>query len=230
MKKTKIIVPALGMLLLSTAASVTGTVAWFSANSQVTATGMTVSAKSDSKLLVINFGESFDASGEATTATSTHAATQLFPVAPAVSLTSANVETAGSWHYAYSSSTATATASGSYTACTSLTNYVVSESVFIGLNTTSGLDTASNLKLTAVTLPTYGESQSTGVSVVVVCGTNCYTHTTSATSLTEALATSVGKTGVEVKLYYFINGEDANVYTNNISHLTGAVSLTFNID
>ena len=32
MKKSKIIVPALGLLLLSTAASVSGTVAWFTAN------------------------------------------------------------------------------------------------------------------------------------------------------------------------------------------------------
>ena len=35
MKKSKVIVPALGLLLLSTAASVTGTVAWFTANKSV---------------------------------------------------------------------------------------------------------------------------------------------------------------------------------------------------
>ena len=45
MKKTKIIIPAIGMLLLSTAASITGTVAWFSMNTTVTATGMTIKAK-----------------------------------------------------------------------------------------------------------------------------------------------------------------------------------------
>ena len=44
MKKTKILVPALGMLLLSTAASVTGTVEWFAANAQVTANGMAIKA------------------------------------------------------------------------------------------------------------------------------------------------------------------------------------------
>ena len=36
MKKTKILVPALGMMLLSTAAAVSGTMAWFSANRSVT--------------------------------------------------------------------------------------------------------------------------------------------------------------------------------------------------
>ena len=47
MKKTKIIVPALGMLLLSTAASVTGTVAWFAANASVSVTNMQVKAKAE---------------------------------------------------------------------------------------------------------------------------------------------------------------------------------------
>ena len=52
MKKTKIIIPALGVLLLSTAASVTGTVAWFSANSTVKANGMRVKAKAESALVI----------------------------------------------------------------------------------------------------------------------------------------------------------------------------------
>ena len=38
MKKSKIIVPALGLLLLSTAASVSGTVAWFTANNKYNTT------------------------------------------------------------------------------------------------------------------------------------------------------------------------------------------------
>ena len=53
MKKTKVIIPALGLLLLSTAASVTGTVAWFAANSTVTASGMKVTATSDNEFLQI---------------------------------------------------------------------------------------------------------------------------------------------------------------------------------
>ena len=52
MKKTKIIIPALAMLLLSTAASVSGTVAWFSMNNSVTVTGMTVTTKVSSNLLI----------------------------------------------------------------------------------------------------------------------------------------------------------------------------------
>ncbi len=52
MKKTKIIIPALGMLLLSTAASVTGTVAWFSVNNKVEVSGMQVRTKVQSNLLI----------------------------------------------------------------------------------------------------------------------------------------------------------------------------------
>lgn len=54
MKKTKIIIPALGMLLLSTAASVTGTVAWFSMNNFVTATGMQVKARAENGIVISN--------------------------------------------------------------------------------------------------------------------------------------------------------------------------------
>ena len=52
MKKTKIIVPALGVLLLSTAASVTGTVAWFSMNNFVTATGLEVKARAENGIVI----------------------------------------------------------------------------------------------------------------------------------------------------------------------------------
>lgn len=64
MKKTKIIVPALGVLLLSTAASVTGTVAWFSMNNFVTATGMNVKAKAENGIVISNQAA---ASGEGVT-------------------------------------------------------------------------------------------------------------------------------------------------------------------
>ena len=52
MKKTKIVVPALAVLLLSTAASVSGTVAWFSMNNKVTVTGMSVTTKVSSNLQI----------------------------------------------------------------------------------------------------------------------------------------------------------------------------------
>lgn len=226
MKKTKIIIPALGMLLLSTAASITGTVAWFAMNTQVTATGMTVSAKSDSTDLIIVEGSTFDSSATSRTVTSTHAAEEVYPVAPATTLTAANIETASSWHYAYSSSNTTATKEGDYIACTSLTDYVVSETFSIGLSAKSGNTSASNLRVTNVTLPA-----NTGISCVLTCGSNiCGQYEASAEPTTNnVLAASVTTAGVVVKIYYYINGDDANVYTNNIAALHGAVSFTFKV-
>lgn len=52
MKKSKILIPALGILVLSTTASITGTVAWFSVNNSVTVDGMTVKTQVASNLLI----------------------------------------------------------------------------------------------------------------------------------------------------------------------------------
>lgn len=50
--KSKVIIPALAMIALTTAASATGTVAWFSANQAATVTGMKFKTAVDSNLLV----------------------------------------------------------------------------------------------------------------------------------------------------------------------------------
>ena len=52
MKKTKILVPALAVLALGMAASVTGTVAWFTQNAIATATGITVQSRVPSALYI----------------------------------------------------------------------------------------------------------------------------------------------------------------------------------
>jgi hypothetical protein len=52
MKKSKIIIPALAMLVMSTAATVTGTVAWFTMNTTASAEGMVVAAKTSGSLII----------------------------------------------------------------------------------------------------------------------------------------------------------------------------------
>ena len=52
MKKSKILAPALAVLCLSVAASVTGTVAWFAANNIVSATGMNVYSTTPASLII----------------------------------------------------------------------------------------------------------------------------------------------------------------------------------
>ena len=52
MKKTKILIPALSILALGMAASVTGTVAWFTQNAIATATGISVQSRVPSALYI----------------------------------------------------------------------------------------------------------------------------------------------------------------------------------
>ncbi|NLE04905.1 MAG: hypothetical protein GX638_08900, partial [Crenarchaeota archaeon] len=81
MKKTKLIIPAIGMLLLSTAASITGTVAWFSMNTTVTATGMQVTAQSNNLFLqIINSTGEFSDTESQNSAIATTASKDVFPV------------------------------------------------------------------------------------------------------------------------------------------------------
>ena len=65
MKKTKVIIPALGLLVLSTAASISGTVAWFSLNTKVSMSGMSVTTKVSSNLMIAASTAGTTSAGEA---------------------------------------------------------------------------------------------------------------------------------------------------------------------
>lgn len=81
MKKTKIIVPALGIIAFATAASITGTVAWFTANNAVSVTGMQFKTQVGNNLLIADnqTGATFTDSVFATSLTQTRKA-KLEPV------------------------------------------------------------------------------------------------------------------------------------------------------
>ena len=92
MKKTKVIIPALGILLLSTAASVTGTVAWFTSSNAVSASGINIQIEKEQGFVIANealtpwgvsavashagTGVTFIPTSTATTATWSHAEAQ----------------------------------------------------------------------------------------------------------------------------------------------------------
>lgn len=225
MKKFKKLIPALCMLLISAVLVGTSTYAWFSMNPNVSATGMTINAKSDSTFLVINAGSSFKADNTEMSATSqVTGTTSLYPVTPKTTLTTANVTTASSWQYGYVYPGSTGT---QYTTCTDLTNYVASEDFFIGLNTNSGVnESAKTIYLESVTL-----AANTGISCVVVCdGGNVVTVKSTDTFAAADLGVKATKDGVKVTVYYFINGEDSNVVSSKLTSLTGKVTLNFTID
>ena len=223
----KKLIPALCLLLVSAMMLGTSTFAWFSMNTTVTATGMTVSAKSDNVFLVIKEGSTFASSVTSTEVTSTASAVQLLPVAPALTLTSANVATPASWHYTYSDAN-DAYQKGenqTYHVCTDLANYVKSETFSIGLNEKSSLDASTNnLKLASVDIP-----DNSGISCVVVCGTVIGQYTADSSTPLD-LGVKATKTGTTVTVYYFVNGEATSVYVDNIASLTGAITLEFSCD
>lgn len=69
MKKSKILIPALGILVLSTAASITGTVAWFSVNNSVTVDGMAVTTQVSGNLQIAKVNQEANFGSKATMGT-----------------------------------------------------------------------------------------------------------------------------------------------------------------
>ena len=226
MKKMRKLIPAFCMLLLSAVMLSTSTFAWFSMNTTVTASGMQLSAKTDNAYLIIKQGTSL--SGNATTATSEVNAS-LYPVKPVTTLTSTNIGTVTSWGTAKSTDPNDANISASVTALdesATLSNYVAKESFMVGILAGSG-EATHDLVLASLTISDLNE----GITVVVVCGTNVYSHDANVASGSEKLAdaSAVTTTGVQVDVYFYIDGSNENVKTANAANLGGSIELKFSI-
>ena len=234
MKKTKIIIPALGVLLLSTAASVTGTVAWFSMNKTVTATGMSVTAKSDSSFLLIgNEDDDLDTiqGANSISATAKNTTDELYPVAHETIGDTAAATTLSNWYYMYSDdpddamSGATeklAIASGHFG------DYVL-QNVF-NITVAAGGRAVTNLKVNTITItPASGGAQAVNVLVTSASAAQEFTASDSVATDNTILSSTVTAQAV-VPIYVFIywNGNNENVYTNNVDFLKEtSVDLTF---
>lgn len=237
MKKFKKLIPALCMLLVSAVMLGSTTFAWFSMNTTVTATGMTVNATSDELFLTIQYGSTFDKTSVATSATSTATAKSLLPVAhgtvdagtgTATAITAAaDMTDHTKWYYAYSDSNTTATAKANSAAqvasVAALGNYIASETFSVGVNDKSGAKKFANLKVTSVTIP-----ENKGLVLVLVCGTKVVTFSATSASITEnnALTDADGLESTTITAYYYINGNDKNVFSNNATQITGQISFT----
>lgn len=232
MKKFKKLIPALCMLLISAVLMGTSTYAWFSMNKTVTATGMKVTANSDSAYLIISAGETL--TGSSNTANAGVNAS-LKPVSPKVTLTSANIGTAASWGTATSNDPNDANAGAELTALTGDFigdgKYVYKQSFMVGIVENSGA-VNDDLRLASVKLTE--DTGMDGLTVVIVCGTNIYTYNATNESITtkQVLAASnlVTKDGVKVDVYIFIDGKNEAVKSANATKLGGSVELTFTIE
>lgn len=129
MKKTKVIIPAMGLLLLSTAASITGTVAWFAANASIQVTNMQVKAKAEGGVAIaaysytatsVSDGNSAGYNDTLTNANFTaplstaYADTATYSQASAAELSPTSTADTTAWYHANSNSENNYAASGAY--------------------------------------------------------------------------------------------------------------------
>ena len=249
MKKTKVIIPALGMLLLSTAASVTGTVAWFAANATVNANGMAITAKTDSEFLVIS--KTSDLTANADTVALATPTGQVLPTNWAD--TNGAEENGYAWVTGSGTTTSNGALSGSYTALTIAEagnfgaandkNYYVYDTVYVGLAVGSSTPSSSKkLKCTA----TFAAGTSSNLNKCLTIGLDVGNDMSTTADLDERItmgnasnATVAGTaelldgddlstTAIAIKIYAFFNGDNENCTTDNAIGLDAiTVNLSF---
>ncbi|MCQ2087260.1 MAG: hypothetical protein MJZ37_04210 [Bacilli bacterium] len=254
MKKSKILVPALAMLVMSTAATVTGTVAWFSMNTAVRATGMTVTAKSESTFLVISKTSTLATLDEIDLGVSG----TLLPVSYTTSAIADKV-TANNWFSASGETTTNGAAkTGSQTQLTiseasnkgsvSTKDYYVFNSFYIGLaegsaavetgkgiqaDVTFNATKSSNLNKCLTCYVVYGDSDdpsSAATTQKYVYDAASGSKTVYSTALQEDSVINT-TSPTKVTVYLFFDGENENCTTANAINLDSiSVSIAFTVN
>ena len=248
MKKTKIIIPALGLLLLSTAASVTGTVAWFAANATVNATGMAITAKTDSEFLVISKTSDLTANAATVELDS--------PTEGEVLPTNWRKDGENVYHWVTGAGTATDNGTINTSGYTNLTiseannfgsastkNYYVYDTVYVGLAV--GSSTPANTKLLKCNA-TFAAGTSSDLNKCLTIGLDVQNNMGTTADLDERLVmgnassatvngtatlltgNQLSTTAIAIKIYAFFNGDDTNCTTENAINLDAiTVNLSF---
>lgn len=250
MKLTKKLIPAIGMLMLSAVMLVTSSFAWFSVNTDVTATGMSVTAKADQVFLQISSSDAFNSEQSMMSATAPDATKQatLLPTNVVESLNGGTVVEykAGSaakdtvkWVKNYSKEVDKHGPSGNYEAIGDAKDYYLLNTFYLRLNPAAGKVTADKPLTSTVALtgtPT-GDLSKT-VSVLVKCGTLAQlwkqvdgswvnkadatlTDGNFANIALDSQTAGVDATGpVAVEVYIFFDGDNANCTTANAVNLS----------
>ncbi len=192
-------------------------------NTSVTATGLNVTAKSDAASLVIAnvTGGTFGPS-----ATADEAGAIVLPTAHETFSSVADVTTATKWYYGYSDDPGVATlVDSTKTTLTSTTNYLAPFTFFVKVAPSAAGQTPNdqyNLKLKTITFT----SDAAGIKAIFV-GPNGYEEIGPGDSVAgTVLASTVSTTEVAITVYLYIDGNNTNVYTNNLTNLTGTVEFT----
>lgn len=230
--------PAICMTLVAAAMFATSTFAWFSMNTTVTATGMQVTAKSDTKFLqIVNSTGSFSASEAQISATATNDKKEVRPTTAVktiaddalTALDNATTASAIKWAEAFSDDPAVSTATSTYTDVTAKATATDSTNVYtlindfkVRLNPNTGGKTATNLAVSGVTITATNSKDylKSAVKVLFVCDDNWAIWDSTGEKATKEtgsiLAATVKDTPeTEIKVYIFFDGEVTATTTNN---------------
>lgn len=250
MKKLKKLIPAFCMLLVSVAMLGTSTFAWFSMNKEVKATGMQITAKSDSVYLLIMEGEKtaqeVQTNNSASAAATNPENTAMLPAAHETIAKTEDAEakeadttTYSNWYYQTAAkpteSTAETPTAKTKLTTTSFKQYVLEYTYTITLAKGSleqGKLTAT-AKITAQNSATGTDKTIEPVKVLVTTTQKAaeFTTTNMATAQDLYAGSITDTTAIVVKVYIYLDGANEKVYTNNITNLDGAkIDLTFNVD
>ena len=226
----KQLMAAIAMVLVATIALGSSTYAWFAANNKVTANGMSITVQNNTAALLISGSTSTLADIQTaglTVDTAAVASDVLYPAAHDAFATQAAVPTVGNWYYAKSDDPNDATMNvATKTALTTFNEYVLVNTFYITL--APGSDPMTNLKVDAITIT--GDP----AARVIVQTTEGYQEFS--TSLASGANTSGAvlaaalddATVIPVNVYFYIDGNATNVYTNNFDNLVGtSVSIDF---
>ena len=241
----KKLAPAFLMLLVSAILLATSTYAWFSMNTTVTATGMSITAEADNPFLMIQEnGKTGDWTEEATL---TADGANLSLIHPTTIDQSSMV-----WEYATSTdpddaqvanTTSPKALSGteSATGCTVLANngvnFVLQQTLVFKVIDDGA--TGTNLTTRSITFDAGTNTIAASGRVLIVYGTDYQLfkmvdgEVTSPESGSSAslIASMTPGTSYSVDVFFYFDGTDSSAYTNNATDLTGvSADLLFGID
>lgn len=242
MKKFKKLIPAFCMLLISAVLMGTSTYAWFSMNKTVTASGMQVTAKSNSEYLLIGAGDANvnDIQNAKTTeiagtyASTENTARAVYPVAyyeEAGKL--GNTDTNAKSFYTANSNKPDKVGTEEDATIENVREIQITDSEYILKYTVklvlSKDSNAVNKKIKLT--PTYSGGADAAVKAVVVIGTEhiALDRTVKTTASTVALNNT---TAVDVAVYVYVDGNSANIksdYINTPHTISGTLSLQFDL-
>jgi hypothetical protein len=239
-KASRKLLPAIAMLAMSATMLATSTYAWFSMNKDVTLTGMSVTAKSDSTFLLVKAGTA--TASEIQTAKlieddAVTASAVLYPAAhdniTEASTGYSDIEAADDtvatdkdiWYYRYNRNPAASTDNMTditYVPVANFGEYVLLNE--FSLTVADGSNNLSDLRVKSCSITTAGDQ---AVKVLVAGANGCQEFSGAGTAadyddadsnvLQTAAVTSSGVSTVKVYVYW--DGNDADVYTNGIADL-----------